>query len=249
MDSQCCSGIKRLAVKIFSHCIKTPRMTKFVLSLLVMVASNFAPASPQTSLTSKRDGQYKAQDKERHAVATVQPSPTKQPSEINLTLELAELPGITNPKSFWEGAYEIRIADWKEVEDKTKAGNLGGLGEVLSRSSFSRHRVSDKTDWRVRVSIPVRDSLLLRLQQEAKAPQAFLLRATIRIFDAQLDQNVAFELNRIWQSKLFPDGEAIITIKIKPDGSYSTWGPVPKELPAGYSIIGLPAKKDAPPKP
>jgi len=70
-----------------------------------------------------------------------------------------------------------------------------------------------------------------------------LLRSTVRIFDAQLDRNYAFKVDRIWQFKLFPDGEATITIKIKQDGSFSVWGPIPREMPPGYTIVGVPPTK------
>ena len=164
----------------------------------------------------------------------------KPPEEITLIVAVEEMPGISNAKSFWEGSYEIRVADWKTVVAKTKSGGLQDLGSVISQQSFSQRPLSEKDNRHARISVPVKGPLLERLQQQTRNPQAFLLRATVRVFDAQLDQNFAIELNRVWEAKLFPDGEATITIKIEPDGDYSVWGPVPKKLPAGYTMVGPP---------
>jgi hypothetical protein len=164
-----------------------------------------------------------------------QPQP---PEEIRLIVTVEEMPGISNPKSFWEGSYEIRVADWNTVVEKTKSGGLQETGLVISRQSFSKRTLIEKDNRDARISIPVKGPLLQRLQ--TNNPQAFLLRSTVRVFDAQLDQNFAIELNRVWEAKLFPDGEATITIKIEPDGDYSVWGPLPKKLPAGYTIVGPP---------
>lgn len=160
------------------------------------------------------------------------------PEEIKLIVTVEEMPGIANPKSFWEGSYEIRVADWNTVVEKTKSGGLQDIGLVISRQSFSQRTLIEKDNRHARISVPVKGPLLQRLQ--TRNPQAFLLRSSVRLFDAQLDQNFAIELNRVWEAKLFPDGEATITIKIEPDGDYSVWGPLPKKLPAGYTTVGPP---------
>lgn len=175
------------------------------------------------------------QSKTRNVAEQAQP-----PKEITLIVTVDEMPGISNPKSFWEGSYEIRVADWSTVVEKTKSGGLQESGLVISQQSFSQRTLSEKDNRHARISVPVEGPLLQRLQQQSRKPQAFLLRSTVRIFDAQLDQNFAIELNRVWEAKLFPDGEATIKIKIEPDGDYSVWGPVPKKLPEGYTIVGPP---------
>lgn len=223
-------------------------MKKVFSSLLVTLTLNLSMvAAQQTSRKTFPDQPAAARREDQETRKTTS---TKQPAEISLILEVTESPGIANPKSFWEGVYEIRVADWSAVVAKTKSGgNTQELGEVLVRSSFARRAFSEKENRHVRLSVPVSGSLLRRLQQQTQTKQAFLLRSTLRVFEAQLDQNLTFELNRVWQSELFPDGEAKITIKIKPDGSYSTWGPMPKALPSGYTIVGPPAKNNAPQKP
>lgn len=164
----------------------------------------------------------------------------KVPDEITLTIEIIEASGIDNPRSFWEGVYEIRIADWSEVVEKTKAGSSLDAGQLLVRSSFSHRAFNPKDNRELRVTIPVKDDLLVRLREETKRAQAFLLRSKIRAYDAQVDRNYAFELNRVWQFRLFPDGKARITLALKPDGSYNTLGPLPAQLPQGYTVIGQP---------
>lgn len=165
---------------------------------------------------------------------------TQPPEEITLIVTVEEMPGMSNPKSFWESSYEIRVADWTQVVEKTKSGGLQDAGLVIARQSFSQRPLSEKDNRHARISVPVKGPLLQRLQQQTRHPQGFLLRSTVRVFDAQLDQNFAIELNRVWELKLFPDGEATIKIKIEPDGDYSVWGPLPKKLPPGYSIVGPP---------
>jgi hypothetical protein len=183
------------------------------------------------------------------SVASLQQQALKLPAEITLTLELREMHGIPNPKSFWEGVYELRVADWSDVVAKTKSGTKEDLGEVLLRSSFAHRAPTAKENRFVQLVVPVKGSLLERLRWETKTKQAFLLRATLRAYDGELDQNYAFELNRVWQSELFPDGKASITIALKPDGGHSTWGPIPPTLPKDHVIIGQPPQMTRPEKP
>jgi hypothetical protein len=173
--------------------------------------------------------------------------PFKVPAEIKLTLQVAEMPGMANPRSLWEGSCSLLVSDWSEVVKRTKLGeNTAELGESLAKSSSPKRFLSDPANRTIHISVPVTGSLLTRLQRQPKEPQAFLLRSNIRIFDARLRKNFTLEVNRIWQLKLFPDGEATIEIKIAPDGTYSIWGPVPKTLPPGYTLVPfpqVPAKK------
>jgi hypothetical protein len=165
----------------------------------------------------------------------------KVPAEINLTIRVAEMPGYTNPKSFWEGSANLLVNDWAEIVKRTKAGeSTAELGESLEKLSAPKRSLSDPANRSIRISIPVKGSLLTRLQQQPKEPQAFLVRSNIRIYDARLRKNFTLEITRIWQLKLFPDGEATIEIRIAPDSTHSIWGPVPKTLPPGYSLVPLP---------
>ncbi len=168
---------------------------------------------------------------------------TKLPTEVKLVLSLEEMPGLENPKSFWEGDYELRIADRRTVIEKTRTGDKTPHGDVLSKLTSPRRTLIDKENRFLRISVPVAGVLEDRLKQQNTIPQSFLLQSTVRIFDAQLKQNFVFEVNRVWEFKLFPDGLAEITLKIGADSSYSTWGPVPKTLPKGYTMIGVPAAK------
>ncbi len=212
-------------------------MKKVFSSLLVALTLNLsmvAAQQPAQKMFPDEPAAAGPQDQQTRKTTS-----TKLPAEISLILEVTESPGMANPKSFWEGVYEIRVADWSAVVANTKSSSsTRELGELLVRSSFSNRAFSEKENRRVRVSVPVSGSLLKRLEQQTRTKQAFLLFSTLRVFDAQLDQNLAFEINRVWQSELFPEGEARITIKIKPDGSYSTSGPTPKVLPSGYTVVG-----------
>ncbi len=180
------------------------------------------------------------------AAASSQTKSPPLPTEIVLLLEVEDLPGMADAGSFWEGVFEIRVAEWNEVEDATRAGSTEDLGETLIKAPAPRRNFISERDRSFRISIPVTGALKERLQKRP-AVQTFLLRSTVRLFDSKLDQNFAFKLNRVWQSKLFPDGVAKITLKILPDGSYSAWGPLPKNQPAGHTILEVPAAKTSVP--
>ena len=169
----------------------------------------------------------------------------KLPKEIVLVITVEDLPGIKNPKSFWEAAYDIRIADWNLLMAKPGLSELPEAGDRLLQSELARRNFLAESDRHLEVAIPVTGSLAGRLKKQASNPQVFLLRSTIRIFDAELDRQYALKLNRLWQFKLFPDGKATIAIIVNSDGSYSTSGPTPKVLPPGYSIIGRPSNPAA----
>jgi hypothetical protein len=167
--------------------------------------------------------------------------PFKLPKEISLVLAVEELPGMANPRSFWEVAYDIRIADKSAVMAKPELADVPDFGESLLQSSFAKRSFLEADDRHLTISLPMTGRLRQRLEQQSDNPQVFLLRSTVRLFDARLDRQFVLKVNRLWQFRLFPDGSATITIKIAPDGSYSTWGPVPKVLPRGYSIMSLPS--------
>lgn len=174
------------------------------------------------------------------ATQSRQPETLKLPGEIRLVLAVEELPGIANPKSFWEVAYEIRIADDKALSAKPELAEVADFGESLVQSSFAKRNLLAADNRHLTISLPVTGRLRQRLEQQTATPQVFLLRSTLRFFDAQLDRQFVLKVNRVWQFHLFPEGWATVAIKIRPDGSYSTWGPVPKVLPPGYSITSLP---------
>jgi hypothetical protein len=163
------------------------------------------------------------------------------PKEIVLVITVEDLPGMKSPKSFWEAAYDIRIADWNSLIEKPGLAELPDAGDSLLQSAAARRNFLAESDRHLDISIPVTGLLADRLKKQTSNPQVFFLRSTIRIFDAELDRQYALKLNRLWQFKLFPEGKSTIAIKVNSDGSYSTSGPTPKVLPPGYSIIGRPS--------
>lgn len=224
-------------------------MVRLFLLLLLLFTVNQQTVSAQQTQEKFVTAQSNELTGSKSAAPVSQSRPFKVPAEIRLIVKVEELPGIANPQSFWEGFYEIRVADWSAVVEKTTlGGETQALGEVLLQFSSQRRSFLENENRAVTISVPVTGSLLERLQQQAKNPQAFLLRSSVRIFDAKLDKNYALKLNRIWQLKLFPDGEATIAIKVEPDGGYNIWGPTPKKLPAGYTTVGLPPDKIPPTK-
>lgn len=206
---------------------------KVLLLLLLCTATSLAIGSAPGSVN---------QDLSQGAAGQREPDkpPFTLPANIKLILSVEQLPGLESPNSFWEGAYEISVTDWRTVVDKTTAGEDIAEGRaVLAQSSFSRRSLADQEHRKLVVSIPINGSLRERLQQQPKNPQAFLLKSSVRLFDGKLDRNFALKVDRVWRFSLFLDGEATIAIRIKPDGSSSVWGPIPRELPPGYSNIGV----------
>ena len=213
---------------------------RLLLQILLLATVNLLAVSAQQPTGTN---QSEAAGEKKEVAKTSQSQPFKLPAEIKLILKVEEMPGIENPKSFWEGTYEIRVVDWSTVEERTKAGaDAGDSGVVFLQSSFTHRSLSDENR-RLTVSLPVNGPLLERLQQQQQKPQAFSLRSTLRFYDGQLDRNSVFKVNRIWRFASFPDGEATITIKIKPDGGFSIWGPLPKGPSTNYTIIGVPPTK------
>lgn len=162
------------------------------------------------------------------------------PEEISLVLDVAEAPGIADPKSFWEAAYDLKIADRDELNARPELAEDPNFGESLLQSSMSKRSFRAVDDRHLTISVPVSGRLRQRLEKQAVNPQIFLLRSTVRLFDAKLERQFVLKINRVWQFLLFPEGRAGVSIKIRADGSYSTWGPVPKVLPPGYSMFSLP---------
>jgi hypothetical protein len=168
-----------------------------------------------------------------------QPARSTVPANIKLVIEVEEMPGRDNAGSFWEAGYEIRLVDWRTVVERTKSGvELDDAGISLIHSSFEHKSLSEKDSRRLVVILPVKGKLLERLREQAHNPQAFSLRSSVRLYDAQLDRHYTFKVDRVWQFELFPNGEAAISINIKPDGAFAVWGPVPRTLPPGYTVVG-----------
>lgn len=170
------------------------------------------------------------------AEITAQVRSSRLPADIEIVMSLEELPGMNSPDSFWECSYEVRVVDWKDVVQATEAGtSLDPIGQVLERGSWKATELDEERGRQIRIRVPVKDLLKHRLNQQSTEPQAFMLRSTVRIFDGELKQNIAMQVDRVWEAKLFPDGKAKIAIRVQRDGSYSIWGPIPKKLPPGYT--------------
>src|SRR5229473_4849395 len=175
-------------------------MMKVSVLLLVLSACSLSMVSAQQTSGPAGTSQSEVASEKKEPAKR----PIKLPAEIKLILEVEELPGRENPKSFWEAGYEIRIVDWRAIVERTRTGgDVGDAGLLLLQSSFA-HRSLSEENRRLAVALPVNGSLLERLKQQPQNPQAFSLRSTVRLYDAQLDRNYAFKVDRVWQFKLFP---------------------------------------------
>ena len=215
-----------------------------VLRCLLLALTAIMLTSVGTPTRSGRANAAAAQTKAARPTPPATPNnqvkTSKLPDEISLVLDVAEAPGIADPKSFWEAAYEIKIADRDELNGRPELAEAPDFGESLMQSSMSKKSFQVVADRRLTISVPVAGRLRQQLEKQTVKPQVFLLRSTVRLFDAKLDRQFVLKINRVWQFQLFPDGRANVSIKIGADGSYSTWGPVPKVLPPGYSLMNLP---------
>src|SRR5207237_9113879 len=136
---------------------------RLFLQLLLLSAVTLPAVSAQQPTKSS---QSETTSEKSEAAKTSQSQPVKLPAEIRLILKVEEMPGIENPKSFWEGTYEIRVVDWSTIVERTKSGSdAGDAGLVLLQSSFTRRSLSENENRRLTVSLPVNGHLLEHLQQ------------------------------------------------------------------------------------
>ena len=92
---------------------------RFFLQLLLLSAVSLSAIAAQQPTQSS---QSEATSEKKEAGKTSQSQPLKLPAEIRLIFKVEEMPGIENPRSFWEGTYEIRVVDWSTIDERTKAG-------------------------------------------------------------------------------------------------------------------------------
>lgn len=164
------------------------------------------------------------------------------PPKVSFTLVLEELPGFDVPESFWEVSYDWRIADSKEYNEKSQLQNdVVTIGDVLAKSSATLRNLKQPNNRILHVEVPVEGNLAQRLRSESQNPQVFLLRANLRIYDAKIKKTIIHFVARASDFKFFPDGKALISIKVRENGDFSVSGPVIKSVPPGYKIVnGVP---------
>lgn len=168
---------------------------------------------------------------------------TNAPKNLTLVLKLDSMPGIENPKSFWEVSYDWRIADKKLLDEMTVAGSQNKIGETVIKGSAERRNLSQMENRLIEIVVPVKDSLQDKIKNQENNPQIFLLDAKIRVFDAKTNKTTVFSYSPAWFLKLFPDGYAEISFNIRDDGGYSKSGPNPKTLLKGFTVVGAPTQQ------
>lgn len=160
---------------------------------------------------------------------------SKLPEQLVLGFKLTELPGQKSAQSFWEVAYEWRVADLKAVVKLNQQGLSGFTGKLIGKSSFSRAHLALEENRLVKIVVPITDELQDTIKREAQEPQLFLLAANVRIFDAKLNKTISFKINPTWRLKLFPNGQLEINLALKDAENYSYLITPPAQLPPGFS--------------
>lgn len=174
------------------------------LAIAVLLLTTFAPA-PRAAGAQKSDG-----------------ASSSPPTNLTLIFELQDLPGIKEAESYWEVSYQWRIADQREFERWSEAGEnpatLASVGTLLSRRSFKLGGLSEARNRRFEVSVPVKGKLLEQLSEAERRPQVVWLNATVRIHDAKLDRDVIRKLNPAWEPHSYREGVSRVRIELLPDG-------------------------------
>lgn len=144
----------------------------------------------------------------------------------NATIKVTflDLPGVNLEKSKWEFAFELRIANQKELSDASVNGRLNlddssKLGEFVAKDSFVKNILSKEENRQVRVTIPLdrqtQDKLAADIEnqnqfeklaaQDKITPESsaerrvktqnFLMYGNILIYDAKLKKNIILPFN------------------------------------------------------
>lgn len=144
------------------------------------------------------------------------------PGNLTLIFELQDLPGIKQAESYWEVSYQWRIADQREFEQWSEAGEdtatLDNVGTLLSRQTFKLSGLSETRNRRFEVSVPVKGMLLKQLSEAGRRPQVVWLDAAVRIYDAKLNRDVFRRVNPAWESHSYREGVSHVRIELLPDG-------------------------------
>lgn len=168
-----------------------------------------------------------------------------------IKITLLDLPGMANEKSKWELAYELRIADEKQLFDAMTNGKLNldadkKLGEFVAKSSFTKNVLSKKENREVILKIQLDEKIQKKLAGEleslaasAAAPnknaseaanerrlktQNFIMYANILVYDAKLKKNIVVPFNWILpfaRFAHFPGANFQMTFQITEKGEYA----------------------------
>lgn len=143
------------------------------------------------------------------------------PPTLTLALELQTLPGLDAPGSYWEVAYQWRIASQREFDDWSDGGENSDarVGTLLAERSFRRGNLSYKENRRYEISVPVTGDMLTRIRRTAHHPQVLWLDATTRIHDATLGADVVKKINPVWGPNSYQAGKVSVRMEVTPNGN------------------------------
>jgi hypothetical protein len=142
--------------------------------------------------------------------------------QLTLTFELNDLPGCNSPGSFWQVAYEWRIADSRDFDRWSQAGEdpdkESTVGALLSKRSFRRKNLSSSKNRRFIASVPVKGELLERLRNAGRREQIVWLDAVVRVHDGQLGTDVVKKVNPAWGPYFYREGNAVVRMEVTDEG-------------------------------
>ncbi len=144
-----------------------------------------------------------------------------------IKITLLDLPGVNLEKSKWELAYELRIANEKQLFDAMTNGKIEDLnaipklGEFINKGSFTKNNLSNKENRETVLTIPLdkktQEMLVGDLESLTKSAnlaaqnkntreslterqmktQNLVLYANILVYDAKLKKNIIVPFNWI----------------------------------------------------
>jgi len=173
--------------------------------------------------------------------------------EATIVLNFLDLPGRANEKSSWEVSYELRIIDRKSSIEAAKAGKLKQMsiqeekvGDFIAKGSFRKENISQATNRKVVLKIPLDEKIREKLKNAQKLRQSFLFYGLAIVFDGKLKKNIFVPLSWVWQYEVYPDAKFGMDFKIEQDTSeggysYSRTTFLPEKLPKGYFVTSSPS--------
>lgn len=133
--------------------------------------------------------------------------------QLRLKITLVDLPGASDPRSYWEGTYQLYFVSEAEHEkalrELVKGASKGGAVALdLSLSSFPKKTLLAEGSFKksALASLKDRTFILERIAFRARVPDAertkearLLLSCNVKIYDAQLKQTIY--RTRLWDAQ------------------------------------------------
>lgn len=189
---------------IQNSCRIIARMTALLFCLLWLT-----PYTLSTTAQEKRRNQMRMRQAEPNVLA-----PELYLEHLRLKLTLVDLPGASDPKSYWEGNYQLyfvsEVEHEKAIQELIKGRAAGGAAVAadLSLSTFPKKVLLAEGSFKKSGLATLKDRtfILDKIAFRAMVPDAertkearLILSCNVKIYDAQLKQTIY--RTRLWNAQ------------------------------------------------